>query len=109
MSVQSPQTRETTLADFRTDTKAAESHSWENPETLDRLYNEEGLSTREIAAHFDHEVHSSKIKRLLHEHNLMPEYPEKSTHNTTKKLLQMDPSDLGSPTPQQQVRSEGEQ
>lgn len=59
---------------------------WDDRDLLDALYNDRGLSTREIAHdEFDSEVSHERIRRLLHEYDLMGD----SNANLASRLSKM--------------------
>lgn len=73
--------------------------SWDNPEILDHFYNEVGLSQAQIADEvFNGDVSSETIRNRLNQFDLVPddrEPSERDPHAGRKKLLAMNPEDLG--------------
>jgi hypothetical protein len=78
---------------------------WNNPDLLDRYYNDRDYSTAEIADEvFNGEVSRETIRKRLHEFDLMPEdggRPSSSDpHATRKKLLAMGQENVGEDVPE---------
>jgi len=62
------------------------SEPWDDRDVLDALYNDRGLSTREIAHdEFDGDVSHERIRLLLHEYDLMGD----SNANLASRLSKM--------------------
>lgn len=80
-------------------------HSWDNPDLLDRYYNELDYSTEEIAKDvFDGDVSRETVRKRLHQFDLMPvdgsNSPGSNSFVNPKLLLSLNKDDVGEDTPE---------